>query len=122
MASEDDDALKTLLHWAGRRAAPPQEVQAAVYQHSRRAWSAQVQRRKALRRGIAWAAGVVAIVLAGWGGLTLYPHRVLATVAEGQSVRITRSLWHPLAGRGAGKLYEGDSLQSADTGASLRRA
>jgi hypothetical protein len=122
MTDEDDEALESLLRWAGRRPTPPSEVASAVYLHSRRAWLAQVQRRKALQRGYAWAAGVVAFIMASWGALNLYPHQIMATVPPGQAVLITHTLWHSLAGHRVGGLYEGDAVQTAAAGASLRRA
>jgi ferric-dicitrate binding protein FerR (iron transport regulator) len=122
MTTEDEEALKTLLRWAGRRPTPPEEVADAVYQHCRRAWLAQVERRNALRRGLAWAAGLVVFVMSGWGGWQLYSHPALATVPPGQAVLITHTLWHPTAGRRAGALYEGDVLETRATGTSLRRA
>jgi ferric-dicitrate binding protein FerR (iron transport regulator) len=122
MTSEDDEALQALLRCAGRRPAPPDEVAAAVYQHSRRAWLAQVQRRKAQHRGYAWAAGLVAFVMASWGAWKLYPHQVLGTVAPGQGIVIVHTRWHPLAGRREGDVYEGDELQTGAAGALLHRA
>jgi hypothetical protein len=122
MTHEDDEALKILLRWAGRRPTPPAEVADAVYKHTRRAWVAQVQRRKILRRGFSWAAGVVALVLASWGAWKVYPHQIMATVRPGQDVLLTHTLWHPFAGRLDGELYLGDAVQTAAVGALLQRA
>jgi ferric-dicitrate binding protein FerR (iron transport regulator) len=122
MTADDDEGLKSLLRWAGRRPMPPDEVSSAVYQHSRSAWLAQVRRRHALRRGYAWAAGGAAFVMACWGAWNLYPHQVVATVAPGQAVIINHSLWHPLAGDTDGNLFEGDTLQTFGQGAQLQRA
>ena len=122
MTPEDDEGLQTLLRWAGRRPTPPGEVAAAVYQHSRGVWLAQVQRRKTVRRGFACAAGVVALVMASWGAWNLYPHQVLATAPPAQAVLITHTLWHPLAGRRGGELYVGDAIQTGAIGAVLHRA
>ncbi len=122
MTHEDDEALKILLRWAGRRPTPPPEVAGAVYKHTRRAWVAQVQRRKTLRRGIGWAAGVGALALASWGAWKAYPHQIMATVRPGQDVLLTHTLWHPFAGRLDGELYVGDAVQTGAVGAQLRRA
>ncbi len=121
MTTEDDEALKTLLRWAGRRPTPPPEVAKTVYQHTHRAWLAQIQRRKLLRRGYAGAAGAIAVLMAAWGALNVYPHRVLARVPAGQPVLITHTFWHPLAERRSGALYQGDALQTSASGASLQR-
>jgi ferric-dicitrate binding protein FerR (iron transport regulator) len=122
MTAEDDEGLQTLLRWAGRRPTPPDEVAAAVYQHSRRVWQTQVQRRKTVRGGFAWAAGVVALVMASWGAWNLYPHQVIATAPAGQAVLITHTLWHPFAGRRGGELYVGDAIQTGAMGALVHRA
>jgi FecR protein len=122
MTNEDDESLKILLRWAGRRPTPPAEVAAAVYKHTRRAWLAQVQRRNALRRRFAWAAGVVALVLTSWSVWRASPHQVMATVRPGQSVWITHTLWHPFAGHHEGELYAGDALQTGTVGAPVQRA
>lgn len=122
MTTEEDGALKTLLHRAGRRPTPPAEVAKVVYQHARRAWLAQVQRRKARRRGYAWAAGAAACLLASWAAINVYPHQIMAAVPPGQAVLITHSSWHPFASRRAGELYVGDTLQTGASGASLQRS
>ena len=41
MTAQTEDALEALLRKAGRRAAPPEAVAAAVYAQTRRAWAAQ---------------------------------------------------------------------------------
>lgn len=122
MTADDDDGLKSLLRWAGRRPMPPEQVTSAVYHHSRSAWLAQVHRRHAVRRACAWAAGVAAFAMACWGAWNLYPHQIVATVAPGQAVVINHSLWHPLAGDTDGNLFEGDTLQTFGQGAQLQRA
>jgi ferric-dicitrate binding protein FerR (iron transport regulator) len=121
MTTDEDDGLISLLRWAGRRPPPPEEVASAVYQHSRRAWLAQVQRRRIVRRSYAWAAGLVALIMVSWGAWNLYPHQVMVTVAPGQKVQVTHTLWHPIAARDSGDLYEGDALQALAGGALLRR-
>jgi FecR protein len=117
MTPEEEEALRVLLRWAGRRPAPPAEVTAAVYQNTRSAWLAQVQRQNSVRRVYAWAAGFVAFAIAGWGVWNLYPHQTLALVPEGQALRIKHTFWHPFAEERRGPLYQGDALETSAKGA-----
>jgi ferric-dicitrate binding protein FerR (iron transport regulator) len=122
MTPEEDETLRVLLRWAGRRSAPPAEVAAAVYQQTRRAWLEQVNRRRMMRHLYAWAAGFVAFVLTAWGAWNLYPHQALATVPDGQAVMIAHTLWHPFADLHHGPLYQGDALETSGHGAHLQHA
>lgn len=122
MTTDDDEALQSLLRWAGRRPMPPDAASDAVYQSTHRAWLAQVRRRRRFRLGSALGVAAVALAIAGWGVFRMYPHQVLATVRPGQAVRIAHTLWHPFAGRYEGRLYEGDTLQTGNEGAVLQRS
>jgi ferric-dicitrate binding protein FerR (iron transport regulator) len=122
MIPDDDPALRSLLHRAGRRAPPPEALTAAVYQRTRLAWEVQLRRRQAVRRGYALAASLLLTLLMGRLAWNLYPHEVLAESPAGQSILITHSIWHPFAAQGGGALYVGDAVRAGASGAVLRRA
>lgn len=122
MIPDDDPALTSLLHRAGRRPPPPEAVTATVYQQTRLAWETQLRRRQSVRRGYALAATVVLALTVGRFAWGLYPHQVLAEAPAGQDVVITHTIWHPFAARAGGALYLGDSVQTRAVGARLQRA
>jgi FecR protein len=121
MTSEDKDAVEALLRKAGRRPAPPPEVAAAVYQHTRAVWQAEVRKRRMLYRGFALAASIALAFIAVWGSWVRSPPQLVAVASPGGQLSIERARWLSWAPSRDGKLFQGDVLRSGTAGAVVHR-
>jgi hypothetical protein len=117
MTEENKDAVEALLRQAGRRPAPPPQVAAAVYRHTREIWQTEVRKRRWRHTGFALAASIVLEFIAMWGVWLRSPSALLAIVSPNQQVSIERAHWLTRLASHDGQLLQGDSLVSGAAGA-----
>ena len=120
MTVEDNDEVGGLLRTAGRRAAPPQTVTAAVYQHAQRAWQTAVSRRRWARRSYALAASVALVAMLVGAAVLQVAGMAVGVVDGGAYTLATSSYWHLVAPSRNAYLFRGESLQTASTAVLVR--
>lgn len=120
MTVEDNDEVGGLLRTAGRRAAPPETVTAAVYEHAQRAWQTAVSRRRWVRRSYALAASVALMAILARAVMLQVPGMAVGVVDGGAYTLATSSYWHLFAASRSAYLFSGDSLQTASTAVLVR--